>query len=249
MRLFEIAAKNLNTHLEYHDTLNPKLWDISNNPPSLHNDVEVALQNIANSFLETLKVTSDGVIDIILIGSNCNYNWSKLSDIDLHIVLDYSNICPDCDQNNFDLDDCFKAKKTVWNDGHEISVKGSNVEVYAQPKTEETSSNAGIYSLVKKEWIRLPTKEDKLIYDEKVIKQKAKKIMDEIDSIVKDGNTNETTVKNLQDKIKKMRKASIAKGGEFDLSNLVYKTLRNNGYIDKLYDFANNLEDKDLSLK
>ena len=248
MRIFEIAAKNLKTHLEYHDTLNPKLWDSSTNPPTLHPDVEEALKKVANSFLTSLKVTPDQIKDIILIGSNCNYNWSKLSDIDLHVVLDYNKICPEC-EGSFDLDDCFKAKKSLWNDGHDVSIKGSNVEVYAQPETEQVSSNAGVYSLADGQWVREPTKEEDLVYDEKDIKRKAKKLMDEIDSVIKDGNTNETTVKNLQDKIKKMRKASIAKGGEFSLENLVYKTLRNNGYMDKLYDFAANLEDKDLSLK
>jgi hypothetical protein len=247
MLLTEIALKALKTHLEYHDKLNPKLWD----GMQMKDDVKSALKEIANSFLVALKAPKESVVDVILTGSNANYNWSRLSDVDLHVILDYSKICNDCegDGSDFDLDDCFKAKKTLWNDGHDVTIKGHDVEVYAQDKAELPSGNAGIYSLVKDTWVREPTKEENLVYDEKEIKVKAKKLMDEIDAIINDGNTNETTVKNLQDKIKKMRQASISKGGEFSLENLVFKTLRNNGYMEKLYDFGNKLNDKDLSLK
>jgi hypothetical protein len=245
MLLLELAAKNIKTHLEYHDELNPKLWD---KDMQLHPDVKTALENIANSFMETLKASKDQVLEIFITGSNANYNWSKLSDIDLHFILDYSKICKDCDGDQFDLDDCIKAKKTLWNDAHDVKIKGHDIEVYAQPETELVSGNAGIYSLIQDQWVRKPTKEENLVYDDKEIKRKAKQLMDQIDAIVDDGTSNETTIKNLQDKIKKMRKASISKGGEFSLENLVFKTLRNNGYMDKLYDLGNKLNDKDLSL-
>jgi predicted nucleotidyltransferase len=246
MLLNEISLKRLKTHLEYHDTLNPALWD---KDMKLHSDVKEALEKVANSFLTVLKVSKEEVMEIFVTGSNANYNWSRMSDIDLHVIVDYDKVCKDCESNNFNLDDCMKAKKTVWNMGHDVTIKGSAVEVYVQPPTEFFSGNAGCFSLIQDDWIRKPTKEEKLVYDTKEIKIKAKSLMDEIDDIIKGSNTNEIIIKALQDKIKNMRKASISRGGEMSLENLVFKTLRNNGYMDKLYDLGNKLKDKDLSLK
>jgi hypothetical protein len=46
-----------------------------------------------------------------------------------------------------------------------------------------------------------------------------------------------------------MRNAAISKGGEFSFENLVYKELRNQGYLDKLSVYAKTRQDKKLSLK
>lgn len=251
MYLVELAdPKNLKTHLEYHDTLNPKLWSTSgDDAPILKPEIQEALENISNAFLAFLKVEPDKVEDIILTGSNANYNWSKLSDIDLHIILNYDAICKDCQENSsgFDLDDCYKAKKSLWNEYHDITIKGQDVEVYVEPNNEPRSGNAGVYSIVNREWVKVPEKETDLVYDETQIKAKARDLMHEIDMLGKEAD--EQAIKKLQEKIKKMRQASISAGGEFSLENLVFKTLRNNGYMDKLYDLGQKAEDKNLSVK
>jgi len=253
MYLVELAnPKQLKTHLEYHATLNPKLWSTfadDKNYPMLKPEVQEALEKISNAFLAFLKVEADKVADIIFTGSNANYNWSKLSDIDLHIILNYDAICKDCQENSsgFDLDDCYKAKKTVWNEYHDITIKDYIVEVYVEPKTEERSGNAGVWSLVKKDWIKVPQKEEDLVYDETQIKAKAADLMHQIDMLSKESDA--TAIKAMQDKIKKMRQAAISSGGEFSLENLVFKAIRNNGYMDKLYDLGNKAEDDELSLK
>ena len=46
-----------------------------------------------------------------------------------------------------------------------------------------------------------------------------------------------------------MRSDSIAKQGEFALGNLVFKDLRNSGYIDKLNIYKKERMDKNLSLE
>ena len=52
----------------------------------------------------------------------------------------------------------------------------------------------------------------------------------------------------LLDKIKRMRKAGLAEGGEFSVENLVFKKLRDNGVIEKLMKIKNDEIDKKLSL-
>ena len=45
-----------------------------------------------------------------------------------------------------------------------------------------------------------------------------------------------------------MRASAIQQGGEFALENLVFKELRNRGYLDKLSNHIKHLEDTNLSL-
>jgi hypothetical protein len=48
----------------------------------------------------------------------------------------------------------------------------------------------------------------------------------------------------LKDKIQKMRKEGLAKGGEMSIGNLAFKKLRNEGYIEKLIDIISKSYDK-----
>jgi hypothetical protein len=49
------------------------------------------LMRIANEFLDGLEIGAT-MEDLRFTGSLANYNWSKYSDIDLHIVVDFSKI-------------------------------------------------------------------------------------------------------------------------------------------------------------
>ena len=46
-----------------------------------------------------------------------------------------------------------------------------------------------------------------------------------------------------------MRAAAIQQGGEFSFENLVFKELRNRGYMDKLSNYLKANKEKQLSLK
>ena len=43
-------------------------------------------------FIENLELPGVDIIDIILTGSLANYNWSKYSDLDVHIVVDFRKV-------------------------------------------------------------------------------------------------------------------------------------------------------------
>lgn len=243
MLLTELKLGKKTEYLAYNETLPLVLWDEFQLKP----DVKRALKRIAQEFIEALKVPAEQVVDIILTGSCCNYNWTKYSDIDLHIILDYDMICDDC--GAFDFDDCMKAKKSLWNDRHEITIYGMEVELYAQDKTDTITGNAGVYSLMKDSWIRKPRKHEDVKYDERTIFNKAEAIMMLIDSVIDDSADDPDTIEKIKDKIKNMRKAGLQKHGEFSLENLVFKVLRNSGYIEKLHDFSAEIKDKNLSLE
>ena len=48
-----------------------------------------------------------------------------------------------------------------------------------------------------------------------------------------------TILKKIKGKLKNFRICGLQKGGEYSLENLVFKVLRRNGYIQKLFDFQN----------
>lgn len=233
----------IKTHLEYHDTLNPKFWEQN----KLNERVSEALERIAQEFIEFLAIPSSSISDIIITGSNCSFNYSRLSDIDLHLIVNEKKACPDC-PGNF-IEDCFKAKKNLWNKDHDIKIHGYPVELYAQPEGD-TLVAAGIYSLKKKKWIKHPTsgKQAPPTYNDTSVKSKAGEIMDQIDSTIDDKVTDRDSIQILKDRIKRLRQSGLEKNSEFSVENLAWKTVRNNGYLDKLDNYVKNLDDASLSI-
>ncbi len=55
-------------------------------------------------------------------------------------------------------------------------------------------------------------------------------------------------ISKYKDKLKKYRTCGLESGGEYSDENLVFKILRRNNYIQKLFDFEVEMEDKELSL-
>ena len=230
--------------LAYHDSLNPAIWDNF----ELRPEVSEALDRIANEFIEFLGVDVAAVTDVILTGSNANYNWTEISDLDLHIVLDMKNgqICPTCPSDNF-IEDCFQAKKTLWNTSHNITIHGFDVELYAQNAAETAVQDSGVYSLRNKQWIQEPLNK-RITIDNQAVQLKSQDIMLQIDELLNSQSDNREDLQAIKDKIKKLRSAGLQKGGEFSIENLAFKALRNLGYIEKLTDYMKHLADRDLSV-
>lgn len=68
--------------------LNSDIWYNCKMKENIRNQ----LLKIAYEFIETLKIDWTEPIDIVIVGSIAGYNWSKYSDIDLHIIYDFSKI-------------------------------------------------------------------------------------------------------------------------------------------------------------
>ena len=53
----------------------------------------------------------------------------------------------------------------------------------------------------------------------------------------------------IKTKIKDMRNSSLKKSGENSVENLIFKELRNLGYLDKMNEYIKSRQDESLSLK
>jgi len=230
MRITELF-ENINL-VTVNKRLNPKLWEDG----ALKPEVKTQLIKIAEVFEEFIGVKLN-VIDYTLTGSNANYTWTEYSDLDLHIIV---KGMPDEKEREL-----YNAKKALWSEEHNITIKGLPVECYVQGEEEEHHST-GVYSIVADQWLEKPKKVKPKINDAAVIAKK--------DSLVHDIETallskDITDLRKIKTRITKMRKAGLAKAGEWSTENLVFKVIRNLGLIDKLNDEIKDLEDQELSLE
>ena len=230
--------------LEIKNSLNMNVWQ---SEERVKPEITSRLIQIALDFMDSMEVAQEDIIDITFTGSLANFNWTEYSDIDLHIMVDYRDI----GDNDSLVRDFFNAKKSDWNKTHKIMIRGHEVEVYVQDINEPHVST-GVYSLLEDQWLVKPSRMKPRI-DYKNIEIKAKSLMDEIDRIEdlfeKENYEAAYNVAGLlRDKIKKLRRCGIMEKGIFSTENLVFKVLRNNEYIKKLFDTRIKAYDRMMSL-
>ena len=237
--------KSILSSFHLRDDLNPKIWESSD---KMNPKVRERLLNIAYEFIDSLGV--DVVVsDVVMTGSLANYNWSQYSDIDLHIMADFNQFS----EKELPLyEELFNLKKTLFNDKHNLTIFGYDVELYVQDESESHFSS-GEYSVLHNEWETKP-KKDNTEVDIELIQSKSEKWMKLIDDVLENAKDEPLDIAvemidKYKDKIKKYRTAGLEKGGEMSDENLVFKVLRRNGYIQKLFDFKNDFIDKTLSIK
>ena len=227
--------------------LAPKIW----NGDKLNSRVRLKLLDIADDFWETTDIGWVKPKGIVLMGSICNYNWSKSSDIDLHLQVDFSEV----DEKKDFVQEYFNGKKNEWNEEHSnLKIFGFPVELYVEDIDADTNSG-GIYDLEENDWIKKPSKDGikQIGLDKYGIKDKSAKIMTDIDDLYGLFKKTDDDAKlrkigekahNLFGKIKAMRKDGLSRGGESDKDNIVYKVLRRTGYMDILWNLSSQLYDK-----
>ena len=121
------VEKSLIEDIEKHDELNPKLWDENGN---LKPEVREKILEIAKEFTDGLK--EDGIKfdlkDIRLVGSNCSYNYTDKSDLDVHLIMDTDSLeCPD---DLYPL--LYSAYRSLFNGKLDIDFYGIPVELYVE---------------------------------------------------------------------------------------------------------------------
>ena len=228
----------LKTTLRSHDTLNPKLWKNEKLDP----EVYLALNKIAKEWATFANIPSSAIKDIIIVGGNANYNYTKYSDIDLHLVIDKSGV--KCEGL---VDDYLLSKKHLWGLTHDITIKGQPVELYAQDFKDTFKKGQGVYSLKSNKWLQEPELV-KFDTNSQTVKDKVFDLQKAIDHLVDSKSDDIDAFKKMKTKLKNMRASDIEKGGEYAPENLALKELRNRGTLDKMSKYMRNLEDEALSL-
>jgi len=250
---FEVDSSeiDLSSFKKKHELV-PNIW---NPDGKLNSRIRLKLLDIADDFWEYANLTWVKPSGIILTGSICNFNWSQYSDIDLHLIVDFDEI----DEKTEFVKDYLDSKKNEWNNEHSgLQIMGYPVELYVQNLGEMPESN-GIYDLEENDWVREPNPDDikSIGLNKFSIKEKAAKIMTIIDDMydalasTDDSHKIEQIGDDAQylwKKVKEMRKSSLEKNGESGSGNIVYKILKREFYLDKLWNLRTICYDKSNSI-
>ena len=227
---------------EVNDTLEPEVWE----DEKLITEVREALLKIVSDFLIDLPfdLTPE---DITLTGSLANYNWSKYSDIDLHIVLDFATV----DENADLVRELFSNLQTNWNTRHDILMKGYEVEIYFQD-SKEPHLSTGIYSIQNDDWL-VKSKPEAVSIDYANIEKKAEDIVGRIDHIKQmmedeEGDTILDAIDRLKAKIRNMRKTGLEGAGQYSVENLAFKVLRRSEELKRLSDLKAQAYDSSMTV-
>ena len=218
----------------YNESLNPLFWKGEEFDPM----VRTKLLLIAQDFYEDLDVDIP-VLDIQLTGSLANYNWTKYSDLDVHVIMDLSEVNEDTDLVKKALD----GLRVQWNLRHPVVIRGHDVELYAQD-INQLHLASGLYSLLKGEWLRKPEFNPPSV-DPQDVYRKVQAYGVQIENLQRQLQTatpdeakdvlEQASV--LKKKLSRARDEKLAhKGGEFSVENLVFKQMRNNGMFGDLID-------------
>lgn len=233
MRLQEFDK--LSQAVVFHNTLNPALWRDGQMLP----DVRDKLMKIARDFQEFIGVENFDLVDITVSGSNAAYTYTPNSDIDLHLVV----VIPDA--HDPELRELFDAKKYQYNDQFDFKIHGYDVELYVQD-VEQPHHSMGIFSVLKDRWIQKP-KQIKATVDDASVEQKYRTYKGRIAQALKDQDA--TALSNLWQSIREMRRAGLARGGEFSPENLVFKILRAEGDLADLKQRITDIKTRNMSLE
>ena len=236
MNFKDLDSFRISDAISFHDHLNPKLWHNTHLRP----EVKKQLKIIAEDFLEELGINGLDVEDMTISGSNAAFSYTPNSDLDLHILVDMSKL-----PNNEVYRELFTAKKSLYNDSHDIKIHGIPVELYVQDAREPVVS-LGEYSLKNDNWLKIPSKR-RANFDQTATKTKYEKLLTLIELALK--SRKYSKVSNIIKTIKRYRQSGLDKGGEFGPENLAYKALRAQGYITKLYDLRDKLHSEKLTIE
>lgn len=222
----------------YNDTLCPALWD-----SGMHLDPQVraSLLQMAQDFYEKTGLKAP-ILDVYLMGSIANYNWTVDSDADVHVIIDYNQL-------QMPPETAMEVIKTMgaqWNSEHDATVKGHKVEINIQNIREVKPHVTGIYSLVKDAWIRVP-QHQKRRFDTATIQAVYKEMKRYLESALNSGNRE--MMKQAKKYLDAFRQYGLDTAGELSVENIVFKIIRSKGIIKALKDSITATYDKEMSVR
>jgi hypothetical protein len=236
MNILELEKFKIEDAINFHDEYNPWLFDGDHLKPVIKRQLET----IADDFIEFMGIPELAIEDIIITGSNVAYTYTSHSDIDLHLLVDFAKL-PESDVYK----ELFNAKKSLYNDTYEITIRDIPVEVYVQD-TAQSHTSLGEYSLYKDMFTRIPTKK-RANLDEISAASK----FERLEQLALEGLKSDDIekVNGVLSIIKRYRQSGLDNKGEFGPENLAFKAVRSKGYFQALFDHRNKLRAEQLSLE
>ena len=223
------------------DDLEPNIW----RGRKLKRGIREALMTIAQDVWDDMEKGHAKLLDVTLTGSCAGYRWSPSSDVDVHLIVQYSDVA---DYEEL-VGSYFKARTALWDKEHDVTLFGHPVEVYVQD-VDEVQWFSGVYSLMTDKWIAQPIPPDALgdDVDYRAAERKARVYARDIQRAVAalrahPGEQEISRVRKLKARVRQLRRSGLEREGELSIENLAFKALRKIGALDILHAAMNNAYD------
>ena len=203
---------------EIRDALSTDIFGEKDGEFFMLDEIKKRLMVVTEEFMNFIDIDFF-VHDIILTGSLANYNWSKFSDVDLHILIDYN-------ETEYNLDLYVQ----------DVNEKHLASGIYSVLNDEWVVTPERTIQSIDKELI---IKKSEVFED----------LIDGIKSSFEKGDDVSEDISKVKKKLKSFRQCGLDKGGEYSYENLAFKLLRRNGYIGELLGIQTKLTDKKLSIE
>jgi hypothetical protein len=195
---------------------------------------------MASDFKEFVSIPFP-VSDIVITGGNVGFDYTTHSDIDLHLITDYSQIS--CDR---EAEELFDTKRILYKKRYTLEIHGIPVELYIED-LDRPAVSAGIYSVVKDQWIKQPTLKPEPKYDLAEVKHWTQVWRTILQHAIKTGHLG--NCRQAWRLLKTYRRMGLTTPeAEYSIPNLVYKSLRNDSTIEAMSLLINRLHDQELSV-
>jgi len=221
----------------YNEKLCPALW---NDQLQLHPEIRSNLLKLAYDFYKKTELKAP-IIDVYLMGSIANYNWTVNSDADIHIIIDYNQLQMPLDT----VPEILRSLSSKWNMEHEVTVKGYKVELNFQSSNEAKQHVTGIYSLKSGTWIRTPVHQNVNV-NKMLVQEKFKAMKKYIEFVI--GTDDIDQMKQAKKYIDSFRQYGLDTAGELSVENIVFKALRAKGILKELKNAIIDTYDKNMSV-
>ena len=147
------------THkIQYHKTLNPKIWMPDN---TMDPAVRRVIVSIAADFIDYMhaigfQITRQDILDIVIYGSNANYFYDKNSDIDVYILANLDAIQEK--YKDIDFFTLYKSLYHTWRRQFRLQIRGLHIDLSLEnvnkPKHAPGWWRSGpAYSIIHNKWI------------------------------------------------------------------------------------------------
>lgn len=229
-----VAILQSNDEELLHHELHPDFWTTPTPSDAvLKPEVRERLLELANQFYAETGFKAP-IKDIILTGSLANYNYHDGSDLDTHVVIDFSQVNAD----NELAKNAANAMRWKWNEQHNVFIHGHEVELYIQDANEPHTAS-GVYSLMQDKWLVQPQYQY-IRYDAQAVNDKADDLRRQYQALQAeyDANPDQATdellsrIQDVRYKMLRLRRDAFDAGlSEFSTGNLAFKQLRNDGTI------------------
>jgi len=230
-------VEDFETTARFHTELNPVLWEND----QLRPEIRTKILSFADTWAAYAKIPPNLIDDVILVGGSAGYNYTDKSDLDVHLLVDRNKL-----GKRELVDELLQTKKSLWGLEHHVKIAGLPVEGYVQDYSEGHPKSQGVYSVRNNHWITRPETPPVVDVESSAFRSKVQKFIDQIDHLISK-NASLDKFKMLKDRLKDMRSAGLKRGGEYDQNNIIFKTLRDLGVLDRMTTYVRTLQDKTLS--